>query len=166
MNGKLVFEGADGLIYRIGSKDEINLRQAARKAATLWGIKAPLFCEEKIIEENGYFVLSVQQKLRELKIEDLPMGDLPSIDCMGKNEIAKKITNRIFNDYPSLDYEKTKKFFEDLRIGWFGVHNVGIDKNDKIQIFDFVGNFAYNPTTDILIYMNEEGQHELRLGGV
>jgi len=53
-----------------------------------------------------------------------------------------------------------------LRLGWFGERNIGFNKKGKIQIFDFVGNYAYNPDTGILIYFDKGGQHEIFIGGL
>jgi len=58
-HGKLVLCGEDNKIYRVEAKDEVYRRLAARKAAAHWGINQDLFCEEKIIEETSYYVITV-----------------------------------------------------------------------------------------------------------
>lgn len=167
IHGKLVFCGEDNKIYRIGTRDEGFSRLAARKATSHWGVDSEIFCKEEIIEETPYYIMTVQEKLELLDFRKLPDSNITPLDFLGRGkEIPRKVTARIFSDYPDLDYDKAKQFFDDLRIGWFGSRNVGVNKEGKIQIFDFIGNYSYNPNTDILIYFNQEGQHELHLGGL
>lgn len=160
--GKLVFVSDDRkYIYRVEPGDGIQLRIALKKLAKKFGI-SDLFGEEEIIGGNDIYTISKQKLYRKITdISDFPLSDESFDHLSGKNEETQRITGKIILDYTD-KIDTIRTFFDDFKLGWFDSRNCGLDDNNRIVIFDYLGQFNFvGGSQNRVLYYKGGSPHEI-----
>lgn len=149
--GKIILPSpVKGKIIKIDSRNETFKRIAFCREAEKRGID--LFVKPQIKIDTDFFIVTEEEQLCELWIPEdcdrIKIEKTPSIDQMSNSFEAKFITHRICSDYPEKFFQ-IQKLFQEYKVGWFGINNVGLAQNGKIKIFDFVADIAANEGGDL-----------------
>lgn len=134
---------------------------ALKKLAKKFGI-SDLFGEEEIIDGNDLYTISKQKLYKKITdVSSFPLSDESFDHLSGGNEESRRITGKIMSDYSS-KVDTIRTFFDDFKLGWFGLRNCGLDEDGKIVIFDYLGQFNFvGGSQNRILYYKEGSSHEI-----